>query len=143
MRKSSHAGFDAAAERAPVSETRLRTRLGDILVERGLVARDRLEEALHEQARTHRRLGEVLVGLGALTPEQLTWALSGNGFVEAPNATYDRVIVRFADQLVADARNLGAAVDAEMIVESLASPTTFVTPGWSGFHGDLTWTKMP
>jgi type IV pilus assembly protein PilB len=59
-----------------VSETRLRTRLGDILVERGLVARDRLEEALHEQARTHRRLGEVLVGLGALTPEQLTWALS-------------------------------------------------------------------
>jgi type IV pilus assembly protein PilB len=59
-----------------VSETRLRTRLGDILVERGLVARDRLDEALEEQARTRRRLGEVLVGLGAITQEQLTWALS-------------------------------------------------------------------
>jgi hypothetical protein len=89
------------------------------------------------------RAARMLWRIRSNGPSQLTWALSGNGFVEAPNATYDRVIVRFADQLVADARNLGAAVDAEMIVESLASPTTFVTPGWSGFHGDLTWTKMP
>jgi hypothetical protein len=50
--------------------------LGELLVERGLIAPADLEDALAEQRATGRRLGEVLVSKGALTGAQLTRALA-------------------------------------------------------------------
>ena len=50
--------------------------LGELLVERGLIARADLEDALAEQRATGRRLGEVLVSKGALTGAQLSRALA-------------------------------------------------------------------
>jgi len=53
-----------------------RQRLGDVLLQRELVTRQQLDEALARQRVGGRRLGEVLLSMGVLTQEQLSWALS-------------------------------------------------------------------
>ena len=53
-----------------------RQRLGDVLVQRGLVTREHLDDALARQRLTGRRLGELLVSMGSINQEQLSWALS-------------------------------------------------------------------
>lgn len=50
--------------------------LGQILVERGMLAGDQLARALERQAVTGRRLGEVLVEMRALGETALRWALA-------------------------------------------------------------------
>lgn len=51
-------------------------RLGDLLVEAGVITEDQLLQALKEQKDTHKRLGEQLVDSGVITYNQLTSALS-------------------------------------------------------------------
>ena len=51
-------------------------RLGEVLVQRGLVTREQLDEALARQRVSGRRVGELLLAMGAITQEQLSWALS-------------------------------------------------------------------
>ena len=48
-------------------ETAARRRLGDIIVERGLITAEQLEEALTAQRESGSKLGEVLVDLGFIT----------------------------------------------------------------------------
>ena len=76
-------------------------------------------------------------------PSPLAWALAGGGFVESPKATDDRVIVHLAEQFVADARDIQAPIDGLLTINGLASDRTFVTPSWSGYSGNLTWSKVP
>jgi hypothetical protein len=56
----------------------MRTRLGEILVDRGLLTSRQLEAALEEQRQRQggEQLGQILVGLGFLSAEQLTSALT-------------------------------------------------------------------
>jgi type IV pilus assembly protein PilB len=51
-------------------------RLGDALVEEGLLSEEQLKEALRRQKDTGRPLGELLVDTGVLAPEQILEALS-------------------------------------------------------------------
>ncbi len=51
--------------------TRQRQRLGELLVEQGLLSFDQLQQALEEQKRTGEFLGAILVRLGMLTNERL------------------------------------------------------------------------
>lgn len=51
-------------------------RIGDRLVERGLITVDQLSVALHEKQKSHLLLGEILVELGFITPEVLSEFLS-------------------------------------------------------------------
>jgi len=51
-------------------------RLGDQLLEKGIINQDQLEIALYEQRRSGSRLGEVLLALGFLTPEQMQESVS-------------------------------------------------------------------
>jgi hypothetical protein len=55
-----------------------RTRLGEILVDRGLLTAQQLEAALQEQRQRQggEQLGQILVNLGFLSAEQLTSALT-------------------------------------------------------------------
>ncbi|MBM4041530.1 MAG: hypothetical protein FJ290_23770 [Planctomycetes bacterium] len=50
-------------------------RLGDVLVEHGLITRAQRRAALRAQKRSGGRLGEVLVSRGTLSRDQLNWAL--------------------------------------------------------------------
>jgi hypothetical protein len=51
-------------------------RLGEMLVHAGIVTREALEEALHEQEQHGLRLGEVLVRRGLISEHDLTQILS-------------------------------------------------------------------
>ena len=51
-------------------------RLGDMLVNAGLVTREDLAEALHEQEARGTKLGEVLVRRGLISEQELTQILS-------------------------------------------------------------------
>ena len=53
-----------------------RRRLGDILMEAGLVSEEAVAQAIARQKETGHRLGQTLVELGLVTPEQIAAALS-------------------------------------------------------------------
>jgi len=54
---------------------KVRKRLGDILIEAGVLNKDQLEKALSVQKSTGERLGKALINLGFLTEEQIVQAL--------------------------------------------------------------------
>ncbi len=62
----------AEASYAPTS---IQKRLGEILVEAGLLTEAQLEDALAEQAKTGQRLGQVLIGRGLVTKHAMGLAL--------------------------------------------------------------------
>jgi type II secretory ATPase GspE/PulE/Tfp pilus assembly ATPase PilB-like protein len=115
-----------------------RQRLGDVLLQRELVTREQLDEALARHRASGRRLGEVLLSMGAITQEQLTWALSeafnipfvdlsdevvdlevARSLPEAVLRRHEAVpILRVADEmtvLVADPTNRQAAIELEAL----------------------------
>ncbi|MFN3284372.1 MAG: GspE/PulE family protein, partial [Pseudothermotoga sp.] len=51
-------------------------RLGEILVEKGLITQEELSRALEEQRKNRKALGEILVDMGLISWEQITEALS-------------------------------------------------------------------
>jgi hypothetical protein len=57
-------------------ESAAKRRLGDIIVERGLITAEQLEEALTAQRESGAKLGEVLVELGFLTRVALAGVIS-------------------------------------------------------------------
>ena len=56
-----------AADIRKTMESAAKRRLGDIIVERGLITAEQLEEALAAQRESGAKLGEVLVELGFIT----------------------------------------------------------------------------
>ncbi|MBW4081634.1 GspE/PulE family protein [Paenibacillus sp. S150] len=49
----------------------MKKRLGDLLVENGIISQEQLEEALVEQRRSKRKLGDLLITQGYITEQQL------------------------------------------------------------------------
>jgi type IV pilus assembly protein PilB len=60
----------------PVAVPRGHTALGGLLVDRGIITTQQLENAIEEQKKTGRRLGIVLIDRGVVTPEVLLGVLS-------------------------------------------------------------------
>jgi type IV pilus assembly protein PilB len=58
--------------------TRTKQRLGDILVDAGIITEDQLRQALDEQERRNERLGKVLVDLGFVDEETIVSHLSAH-----------------------------------------------------------------
>jgi len=58
------------------SHTHSMTRLGQSMVDSGLISNDDLERALEQQRLTRKRLGEALIDIGAVTSFQLSQALA-------------------------------------------------------------------
>jgi type II secretory ATPase GspE/PulE/Tfp pilus assembly ATPase PilB-like protein len=78
-------------------------RLGDILLQRELVTREQLDEALARHYVGRRRLGEVLLSMGAINQEQLSWALSESlhiPFVELSDEVIDLEVARSLPEAV-------------------------------------------
>ncbi|MGO2318516.1 MAG: GspE/PulE family protein [Vibrio toranzoniae] len=57
-------------------QIRLRKRLGDLLVEEGIITEDQVEQALVAQKSTGRKLGDTLIELGFLSEQQMLSFLS-------------------------------------------------------------------
>lgn len=85
---------------AVTTEEPKRLRLGDILVEAGVVDPETLRKALSAQygdGGARRRLGEVLLAMGAVTEEQLMLALSqrlGVDYVDLDSKTIDESLLK-------------------------------------------------
>lgn len=72
-------------------------KLGEKLIEQGVIAPDQLEVALREQQRTNKMLGEVLVSLGFITESTLAATLSeSSGFArfDLTHTVLDTEVVR-------------------------------------------------
>ncbi|MDU7904532.1 MAG: hypothetical protein E7J33_03090 [Peptostreptococcaceae bacterium] len=53
-----------------------KVRIGDKLVEKGYISREQLDRALKLQNGTGKRIGEILIEQGIITPELLTSVLT-------------------------------------------------------------------
>lgn len=54
----------------------IKRKIGDILIEKGLITAEQVETALSLQKVNRRKLGAILVSLGYLTEEEITLTLS-------------------------------------------------------------------
>ncbi len=57
-------------------EPATRRKLGELLVETGLLAKDKLVEALETQKESGKRLGEMLIDMGLISEEEMAFALA-------------------------------------------------------------------
>ena len=76
-------------------------RLGEILIERGIITEDQLRIALLEQASVKKRIGAILISLGFVTESIIRDALSENtGFasVDLASAVIDAAAITFVPQ---------------------------------------------
>jgi len=68
-------------DKAPAAKQAPTARIGDLLVERGLISKDQLEVAFQEKAKSNKLLGELLVELGFITEQALSAVLAeSSGF---------------------------------------------------------------
>lgn len=102
-------------------------RLGDILVEAGLIDQDQLESALTSQKETKMPIGQILVKMGAVTQDDINWALSGQ-----LNISYLRVTPSMLD------KNLVKSVPENILREYNMIPIMKIGPEISVAMADPT-----
>ena len=99
---------DHAAEREMVQPGERKLRLGNLLVERGLLTAERVAEAIELQHKTGRRLGRIVVEKGWVSEKALLGTLGeqlGIPFIDLRPGLYDPDVVGMLDVDVA--RRLG------------------------------------
>ena len=103
-----------------------RRRLGDLLVERGAVTAQQLDQALTRQKKGGGRLGEVLLDLGFVEPTDLLSALAeqfGMEFVDLEHVEVDRTLVqKVPEPLARRHRAVPIMDDGGVIVVAMANP---------------------
>jgi len=103
-----------------------RKRIGDILVETGVVTPQQLAEALAQQRRTRERLGRVLVDIGAATEKQIAQALAAQldlPLVNLSSARIDPNAVKLVPEVLARKRRvLPLQLDGGQLVVAVADP---------------------
>ncbi|HXF82302.1 MAG TPA: ATPase, T2SS/T4P/T4SS family [bacterium] len=104
----------------------VRRRIGDILVEGGVITPEQLQEALARQRRTRERLGRVLVELGAATEVQIAQALAHQldlRFVSLAGQRLDPAAVRLVPEGLARKRRIvPVALEGESLIIAIADP---------------------
>jgi len=83
---------------------RKKIRLGDLLVEKGLITNDQLQLALQEQKKLGRKLGSTLVELGMITEDSILNLLSSQlsiPLIDLTNYSYSEDVVRTLSETVA------------------------------------------
>ena len=83
---------------------RKKIRLGDLLVEQGLITSDQLKLALQEQKKMGRKLGNTLVELGMIDEDSILDLLSGQlriPLIDLRNFNYNEDVVRILSESIA------------------------------------------
>lgn len=101
-------------------------RLGDRLIDKGVLNQDQLEVALNEQRRAHRPLGEILISLGFCGEGDIT-ALSaedmGLEFLRPPDVMVDPTILAALDpDFVRETMSFPFALDGASLRVVMADP---------------------
>jgi len=60
-------------------------RVGDLLLQKGLITKEQLEQALEEQKKTHEKLGQILIQHGIISPSTLSEILSSQSNIPSIN----------------------------------------------------------
>lgn len=105
-------------------------RLGDVLVDAGLVSENQLQNALAEQKETKRRLGDELIAEGVITEAGLIEALRmqlGVEFVDLSQTTIDPGVVKVVPRNVARTYEVvPVKVTPEEVYLVMSDPLNFV-----------------
>src|SRR2546422_1780648 len=103
-----------------------RKRIGDILVETGVISAQQLTEALARQRRTRERLGRILVEQKVATEKQIAQALAAQldlPLVNLASARIDPKAVKLIPEALARKRRLLPLVlDGDHLVIAMADP---------------------
>lgn len=103
-----------------------RKRIGDILLETGVITPQQLAEALAEQRRTRERLGRVLIDQGVATEKQIAQALAAQldlPLVGLASARLDPNAVKLVPEILARKRRvIPLKLDGSQVVVAMADP---------------------
>jgi hypothetical protein len=84
----------------------VKSRIGEMLVQNGIINEDQLNKALAEQKGKNKKLGEILIELGFIKPKDLIWMLSEQAaipFVDLRPEMLDSVLINsFPEKLLYD-----------------------------------------
>ncbi len=101
-------------------------KLGELLLQRGLVTRAQLDGALQRQQTTREFLGAILVDMKAVTPDALLLVLSEQFKIPHESLTEARVDWNVAKQFPASLWSSGTCfpirADAEAVTVAIANP---------------------
>jgi type IV pilus assembly protein PilB len=101
-------------------------RIGELLIERGLITRVQLEEALAQQRSSREFLGAILVRLGLVTEDALTQTLSARYGIPLEAVDPQRVdwalVGRFPDSLLTEGKGFPIRGDAHTVVVAVLNP---------------------
>jgi len=100
-------------------------RLGDILVDSGVLAKTALQDALAEQARSGRRLGDILLRRGFVDEVHVARALARQldlGFAEPPFRPDPEALARVEPQLARAKSVLPLALEGRRLTVAFADP---------------------
>ena len=111
------------------TSTPSKKRIGDQLIERGVISHDQLKIALQEQSRTGEKIGKVLVDLGFLTESLLTDVLGetrGDESIDLSEVVPDAEAIALIDKKLAQQyKVLPCNFDPETRVLQLAMADTY------------------
>ncbi len=103
-----------------------RKRIGDILLETGIITPQQLAEALAQQRRTRERLGRVLVDQGAASEKQIAQALAAQldlPLVALSSARLDPNAVKLIPEILARKRRVvPLRLDGGQVIVAMADP---------------------
>jgi type IV pilus assembly protein PilB len=103
-----------------------RKRIGDILLETGVITPQQLTEALAQQRRTRERLGRVLVDQGAASEKQIAQALAAQldlPLVALSSARLDPNAVKLLPEILARKRRVvPLRLDGSYVIVAMADP---------------------
>lgn len=106
---------------------RKKIRLGDLLVQDGLITEEQLQAALSEQKRQGRKLGATLISMGYVTEDQVLDSLARQLNVERVSmARYEfdpEVVRKLPETLARRFRAIVLADDGESLLVGMADPT--------------------
>lgn len=107
--------------------TRLSTKkLGEILLEGGIIDREKLDHALEEQKKSHELVGEVLVRLGHVTEQDIARCLAMQFALPYLNvARYDvnrDVLVRFPAPMLLEHQCIPLDQIGQVVIMAIGGP---------------------
>ncbi len=106
------------------------TRLGDLLVDAGVIDNQQLMDALAAQKQTHQRLGETLISTGTITERQLIDALQiqlGIDFIDLTNVEIDPEMTKLVPKNLAKKYGIvPVRTRGEELYIAMSDPLNFV-----------------
>jgi len=101
-------------------------KIGELLVEKGLITPQQLEDALEDQKRTKEFLGSVLIRRKVIEEEDLITVLSEQYKIPYVSITYDYIdwnfVSKFSSQLILEHKCMPLKVDEFTVTLAITNP---------------------